>query len=201
MLAFQAGQEDAFRTLVQRNQGKIYAMVYRLINDHALAEDLTQEVFLRVFRTAQRYRPMAKFSTWLYRITTNVALNAIHARRRMRFAPLEPAEDDGGSWRRHVPDTRYAAPHAQLDAEELQARLLQAIAALPENQRIAITLNKYEHMSYQEVADILECSTMAVKSLLARARCNLRDALAKYLGRQFARKNPESLTGRMGSMQ
>ena len=182
MLAFQAGKTEAFAELVSRNESKIYSLIYRLVTDHAQAEDLTQEVFLRVFRTAARYQPMAKFSTWAYRIAANVALNAIRARKKRRFASLQLTEsDDGSTWHREVPDPHGTPPPARLAGEELHAKLSEAIAALPENQRIAITLNKFEHMSYQEIADVLDCSTMAVKSLLARARCNLRDALAKYL--------------------
>jgi RNA polymerase sigma-70 factor (ECF subfamily) len=96
-----------------------------------------------------------------------------------------------------VPDLRSAPPHANLDSAELLDRLTQAIAALPENQRIAITLNRFEHMSYQQIADVLDVSTMAVKSLLARARCNLRDAMVRYLGREFAGKiaNPDRRGG------
>ena len=191
MLAFQEGREEAFDELVHRNQAKVFALVYRLVNDYALAEDLTQEVFLRVFRTASRYRPMARFSTWLHRIATNVALNAIRARHKRKTAGLEmPEGEDGSKWQRDVPDIRGAPPHSDMDVAELQQRLAEAIASLPENQRIAITLNKYEHMSYQEIADILNCSTMAVKSLLARARCNLRETLVRYLGEEFA-KNVE----------
>ena len=191
MLAFQGGQDQAFRQLVQRNQAKVYAMIFRLIGDHAQVEDLTQEVFLRVFRTAKRYRPMAKFSTWLYRISANVALNAIRSRRRVKLSGLDlPDEEDGSRWRRDVPDTRTSPPHGRLDAEELQAKLTEAIIALPDNQRIAVTLNQYEHLSYQQIADILQCSTMAVKSLLSRARCNLRDSLLRYVGHEFAKKPP-----------
>lgn len=198
MLAFQNGQQPAFRELVERNQAKIFAMTYRLVGDRAHAEDLTQEVFLRVFRTAGRYKPMAKFSTWLYRIAANVALNAIRAERKRKMAGLDmPEAEDGSSWQRDVPDIHSAPPHSHLDAAELQAKLNQAIAALPENQRIAVTLNKYEHMSYQQIADVLNVSTMAVKSLLARARCNLRDAMARYLGKEFAAKtaNPGKAPG------
>jgi len=198
MLAFQEGREEAFEELVHRNQAKVFALVFRLVNDHALAEDLTQEVFLRVFRTAARYRPMARFSTWLHRIAANVAMNAIRARRKRKMAGLEmPEGEDGTSWHRDVPDTRRAPPHSDMDVTELQERVAEAIASLPENQRIAITLNKFEHMSYQEIADILNCSTMAVKSLLARARCNLRNALVRYLGEEFA-KNVEPAEERRG---
>lgn len=189
MLDFQAGNQEAFRRLVQHTQAKVYAVIYRLIPDHAQVEDLVQEVFLRVFRTAGRYQPMAKFSTWLYRIAANVALNALRARRRVKLSSLELADrDDESSWRRDVHDTRSAAPVSRLDAEELRARILAAIAQLPENQRIAITLNRFEHMSYQQIAAVLDCSTMAVKSLLSRARCNLRESLLRYLGGDFAKK-------------
>ena len=191
MLAFQAGDQEAFRRLVKRSQSKVYAVIYRLVPNHAQVEDLTQEVFLRVFRTAARYRPLAKFSTWLYRIASNVALNALRSGRKMKLSSLELGDaDDESSWRRDVPDTRSGAPATGLDAEELEACILAAIAELPENQRIAITLNKFEHLSYQEIAKVLDCSTMAVKSLLSRARCNLRTALVRYLGEDFAEKVP-----------
>ncbi len=183
MLEFQAGKAEAFREIVQRNQDKVYSVVFRIIGDHSQAEDLTQEVFLRVFRTAGRYKPMAKFTTWLYRISTNVALNAIRARKKVRVLSLEmPDGEDGSPRRRDIPDTRAPAPSAGLDIGELKAKINEAIAALPENQKASFVLNKYERLNYQEIAEILECSTMAVKSLLSRARCNLRDALRGYMG-------------------
>ena len=191
MLDFQDGDESAFRKLVEHNQTKVYAIAYRIIRDHALAEDLTQEAFLRVFRTADRYRPMAKFSTWLYRIAANVALNALRSRRRVRMGTIElPDSEDDTVWRREVRDDRQSPPAADLDADELRSRIDAAIAALPEHQRIALTLSRFEKLSYYEIADILDCSTMAVKSLLSRARCNLRDALVQYLGDDFTKKLP-----------
>jgi RNA polymerase sigma-70 factor (ECF subfamily) len=191
MLAFQKGEQDAFRLLVERNQAKVYSIICRLVTDAALAEDLTQEVFLRVFRTVKRYQPMAKFTTWLYRIASNVALNAIRSQRKMRMITLDlPESPDGDTWQRDVHDTGQPGPRAQLDAQELQAKLLEAIAELPENQRMALTLKQYEHLSYQDIADIMGCSTMAIKSLLSRARCNLRDALVRYYGKDFARNLP-----------
>ncbi len=186
MLAFQAGDDEAFRRIVLRNQEKVFSVVFRIIGNYAQSEDLTQEVFLRVFRTAGRYVPMAKFTTWLYRIATNVALNAIRAQRKIKSIPLETIDsEDGTGRRRDVPDLRTSRPHTRLDAEELRGKIAEAIAALPENQKIPFVLNKYEHLNYREIAEILECSTMAVKSLLSRARCNLRDTLRGYLGREF----------------
>lgn len=191
MLEFQAGRAEAFREIVQRNQAKVYSVVFRIIGNHAQAEDLVQEVFLRVFRTAPRYKPMAKFTTWLYRISTNVALNAIRARKKVRIFSLELSDSEDGSHRRRdIPDTDAAAPSANLDITELKAKITEAIDALPESQKASFVLNKYEHLNYHEIAEIMECSTMAVKSLLSRARCNLRDALRGYLGEDFLKKLP-----------
>ena len=191
MLEFQAGREDAFREIVQRNQDKVYSVVFRIIGNHAQAEDLVQEVFLRVFRTASRYKPMAKFTTWLYRVSTNVALNAIRARKKVRIFSLELSDSEDGSHRRRdIHDTDAPAPSADLDIEELKAKISEAVAALPENQKASFILNKYEHLNYNEIAEIMDCSTMAVKSLLSRARCNLRDALRGYLDEDFLKKLP-----------
>lgn len=191
MLAFRDGHQDAFRVLVERNQAKVYAMVFRLIPDHSQVEDLTQEVFLRIFRTAKRYQAMARFSTWLYRISSNVALNAIRARRKVKPVALDlPDSEDGSAWQRDVQDMHAPSPQSRLDENEMAAKVAQAVAALPENQRIAITLNRYEQMSYDQIAEVLDCSTMAVKSLLSRARSNLRGSLAKYLGKEILRDYP-----------
>ncbi|MCK4624257.1 MAG: sigma-70 family RNA polymerase sigma factor, partial [Phycisphaerae bacterium] len=134
---------------------------------------------------------MAKFTTWLYRVSTNVALNAIRARKKVRIFSLElPESDDGSHHRRDIHDTAARSPSADLDIRELKAKITEALAALPENQKASFILNKYEHLNYQEIAEIMECSTMAVKSLLSRARCNLRDALRGYLGEDFLKKLP-----------
>ena len=182
MLRFQKGETAAFDELVQRNTGKVHALVYRFLGDPGAVDDLTQEVFLRVFRTAPRYQPTAKFSTWLYRITANLAFNVLRERRKSRTIHLDTTgSDDSKAFFRNIPDDRAAAPHHALDTAELQQKIADAICALPEAQRIAIVLNKYENKNYEEIASILDCSTMAVKSLLSRARGNLRDALARYL--------------------
>jgi len=193
MLAFQSGQQEAFKEIVRRNQQRVYSIIFRLVGNHADSEDLVQEVFLRVFRTAKTYRPMARFSTWLYRIATNVALNAIRARRKGRTISLEMTmsnsdDDVGHPWQ--VGDKHDRPPESHIYQKELIDRINKALEALPENQRISFILSKYEHLSYREIADILGCSTMAVKSLLTRARCNLRDALKRYLGPDFVKHLP-----------
>jgi RNA polymerase sigma-70 factor (ECF subfamily) len=145
-------------------------------------EDLTQEVFLRVYRTAERYQPTAKFSTWIYRITANLSFNVLRARRKAHVVQLEiPGSDEGESFPRELADERVEAPHTELHAGELREKVAEAIDALPENQKVAIILNKYEQKGYEEIAEILKVSTMAVKSLLSRARENLRNALSRYM--------------------
>jgi len=181
MLRFQKGGRGAFEELVRRNTPKIHALIYRFLADPSMVEDLTQEVFLRIFRIAPRYSPSAKFSTWLYRIAANLSFNVVRSRRKGTPKPLDVGGDDGQSGPRDVPDPHLAPPGAAGDKAELRGQVAQAIEALPENQRMAIILNKYEDMSYQEIAAILQCSTMAVKSLLSRARTNLRRALRPYL--------------------
>lgn len=184
MLRFQAGEAEAFDELVQRNAPKVNTLIYRFLGDPGKVEDLTQEVFLRVFRTAQRYQPTAKFSTWLYRIAANLSFNVLRAKRRGQPLQLEIAySEDGEPFYRDVPDGRHTPPHDRLDAEELRWKVAEAIGQLPENQKVAIILNKYEQKSYEDIAAILKCSTMAVKSLLSRARSNLRTALTKYVRR------------------
>ncbi len=191
MLAFQSGNQEAFKQIVLHNQQRVYSIIYRLIGNHADSEDLTQEVFLRVFRTARTYKPMARFSTWLYRIATNVALNAIRSRKKNKSVSLEMtdgSQDDRHSWQ--VGDKHERSPESHIYEKELIDAISKALEALPENQKISFILNKYEHLSYREIADILGCSTMAVKSLLMRAKCNLRDALRRYLGPDFAKHLP-----------
>ena len=181
MLRFQKGDEPAFEELVQCNTHKVHALVYRFLGDPSAVEDITQEVFLRVYRTAPRYMPTAKFSTWLYRITANLCFNVLRSRKRRSFVPLETGDSDDGGYHHQVPDDRQVSPFEGMDTAELSDMVAEAIAQLPDNQRVAIVLNKYEQKSYEEIAAVLKCSSMAVKSLLSRARGNLRVALGRYI--------------------
>ncbi len=182
MLRFQDGDREAFEELIRRNTHKVHALVYRFLGDPQQVEDLTQEVFLRVYRTVRSYKPRAKFSTWLYRIVANLCFNVLRSRKKGRPVSLETiAGEDGESYHREVEDEHSDGPGAGLDEQELQQVIAEAIEQLPENQRIAIVLNKFENKSYEEISEVLRCSTMAVKSLLSRARGNLRDALGRYI--------------------
>ncbi len=182
MLRFRGGDESCFEKLVERNVHKVHALVYRFLRDSSQVEDLTQEVFLRIYRTAPRYKPTAKFSTWLYRIVANLSFNVLRSRKRAHTVPLEVvSNEDGETFSWDLTDEKYETPHAGLDTRELGEQIARAVEDLPENQKIAIVLNKYENKSYEEISEVLGISTMAVKSLLSRARGNLREALGRYV--------------------
>ena len=179
-MRFQRGEDDAFREIVRRYQGRIVSLAFRYLRSAADAEDMAQEVFLRVHRARDSYEPSAKLSTWVYRITVNVSLNYLRGRRARRTVSGELGErEDGG-----VPDTADASaesPPEALLAEERAAVIARIVEGLPERQRMAILLNKYQDLGYQEVADAMGLSVPAVKSLLTRARVAIREKLEPYL--------------------
>jgi RNA polymerase sigma-70 factor (ECF subfamily) len=179
MLRFQQGEDAAFEQIVRRNLDTVHALVYRFLREPSMADDITQEVFLRIFRNARTYEPKAKFSTWLYRIVANLCFNVMRSRRRMRPVSLDQTFDEDET-RRDVP-SEEPGPDSALDQEELAQQVARAVDTLPENQKLAILLNKYENKNYEEIAAVMETTTMAVKSLLSRARENLREKLARYV--------------------
>ena len=179
MLKFQAGDADAFNKLVDSNVNTVHAMVYRFLGDLSHAEDITQEVFMRVYKNADRYQPTAKFSTWIYRIVANLCFNVMRANKKKRTLSLN-ANDDAQN-RIDLPDHKSASPDSGLEQTELQIAVKKALNELPDNQKLAIILNKYENKSYDEIATIMSLSPQAVKSLLSRARNNLKDKLEKRL--------------------
>jgi RNA polymerase sigma-70 factor, ECF subfamily len=181
MLRFKMGDRQAFDQLVERNTPKVHALVFRFLGDAGQVEDLTQEVFLRIYRTAWRYKPTARFSTWLYRIAANLSFNVIRSRKKGQLRQIKAAEgEESETFTQELPDLRHKAPHERMDDDELRRKIAEAVNNLPESQKIAIILNKYENKSYDEIAEVLDCSMMAVKSLLSRARGNLHEALARY---------------------
>ncbi|MBL7139888.1 MAG: sigma-70 family RNA polymerase sigma factor [Planctomycetes bacterium] len=181
MLRFQKGEELAFQELVERNHSRVIGLIYRFISDASDAEDLAQEVFLRIYRARKTYKPTAKFSTWMFRITANVSLNALRSRANRKDDVSIEQVSDFGDGPRAMPDPDSELPDHNLHRAELHDKVREAIADLPEKQQVAVVLNKYEGMSYAEIADTIGCSTMAVKSLLARARDNLKDHLLLYI--------------------
>ena len=171
------GHEPSFETLLQRHRVTVVNHLYRLVRDRAVAEELAQDVFLRVYRFRNRYQPEAKFTTWLFRITTNVALNwRRDTRRETAHLRLDSTHE---SRRIQVLDQNPRADQ-QLLAEHRAREIREAIDALPPKQLAAVLMHKYEGMDYVQIAEVLECSIPALKSLLFRAYETLRRRLAHF---------------------
>jgi RNA polymerase sigma-70 factor (ECF subfamily) len=183
MLRVQEGDRAAFEALVEKYQQPVMNLVYRMLGDLHEAEDLCQNVFVQVYKSAGRYRVTARFSTWLFTIARNLCLNELRRRSRHPAESLDagPAEQEDYSLHHQIQDaTTTAPPEACLHAE-LEQRIQQALADLPENQRTAILLCRQEELSYEDIAQILHCSVSATKSLIHRARQTLRQRLKPYL--------------------
>jgi RNA polymerase sigma-70 factor (ECF subfamily) len=173
----------AFEELVEHYQHRLVGILHHILGQADEAEDLAQEVFLRVYRTRKRYHPAAKFSTWLFTIANNLALNALRSRQRKPTVPL-PAQESGPLGIRPVERLVADAappPGHRLAQQELAAVIRHALTGLNERQRMAVVLNKFEDLNYAEIAEVMGLTTKAVKSLLSRARCRLRDDLTAYL--------------------
>ena len=179
MLRVKSGDEEAFQELVERHQHRIVGTVAKMLGTDGDAEDIAQQVFVRVWQSAPRYEPGAKFTTWLLTITRNLVFNEMRRRRRSRLVAME-SEDDQRRFEEFA--DAEARPAADLASEaELQAAITREIAALPEAQRMAVILRRFEEMPYEEIAKVLETSVPAVKSLLFRARTELKIRLADFL--------------------
>jgi RNA polymerase sigma-70 factor (ECF subfamily) len=171
MLRVKEGDHEAFRALIERHQRSVINVIYRAIGDAWEAEDLAQRVFIQIYRSARRYQPTAKFTTWMFTITHNTILN--ERRRRARHAAESLEAMTGGA---QLP-ARDQDPSREVSERELQERITSAIEALPEAQRTAVILCRFEGLAYEEIAVVLGCSVSAVKSLLHRARQTLKEKL------------------------
>ncbi len=173
-----AGDHQAFRQLIERHQNAVIGTVTKMLGNSSDSEDIAQQVFLRIWRNAKRYRAEAKFTTYLFTITRNLVFNETRRRRRKKEISSDEREENSNQIVEASADQR---PDAELLQAELQDTVDKAIAALPEVQRIAVVLRRYEQLSYEEIAAILNLTVSAVKSLLFRARTTLRDSLNDYL--------------------
>jgi RNA polymerase sigma-70 factor (ECF subfamily) len=183
MLRVRDDETTAFQELVDRYQARLINVMRHLIGSAAEAEDLAQEAFLRIYKARKKYRPRSKFSTWLFTIANNLALNWIRSRQRKPEVPLALQESGplGPRPAEQLVKDRASGPMKRLDREELAAVVQEALKTLNERQRVAVVLNKFEDMNYAEIAEVMGLSTKAVKSLLSRARTNLRTVLAAYV--------------------
>ena len=173
-----AGDMAAFEHLVEKHQRLVVGTVGRMLGTNSDAEDIAQQVFVRVWKNVKRYEPRAKFTTWLLKITRNLVFNELRRRSRHPAVPLQSETDEE---ERPLKDENAVSPDATLLHQELQQAVDAAIAQLPETQRMAVILRRYEELSYEEIAEALDQSVSAVKSLLFRARTELRDSLKRYL--------------------
>lgn len=178
MLLVGGGDPAAFEQLIERHQALVAGTIARMLGSNSEVEDIAQQVFIRVWKSAGRYVPRAKFTTWLLKITRNLVFNEMRRSKRHASVPLQietqaeemPLKDEAGQ-----------APDASLLESELQGAIERAITALPESQRMALILRRYEELSYEEIAEVLDLSVPAVKSVLFRARTELRERLKNYL--------------------
>jgi RNA polymerase sigma-70 factor (ECF subfamily) len=182
MLRVKTGDEAAFNYLVQKYRRAMVSFMFRMAHNSAAAEDLAQEVFLRVYRSRENYEPSAKFTTWLYRIATNLAVNHArdtrHERPENQVSLDEPDTDTGLTV--DVADDSLTAEQRILRQERMQA-IRQKVQALPERQRMAVIMHKYQQMDYRQIAEVLKLSESATKSLLFRAYETLRNQLREFV--------------------
>ncbi|MDP9292029.1 MAG: sigma-70 family RNA polymerase sigma factor [Verrucomicrobiota bacterium] len=169
------GDTTAFEQLIEAHQTRVVGTVAKMLGDDRDAEDLAQQVFVRIWNSAPRYRPTAKFTTWLFTIMRNLVFNEL--RRRKRHDAVRSTDEESA---REIA-TDAPSPDGAFLTVELERAIQAALSALPEAQRMAIVLRRYEECSYEEIAEILGLSLAAVKSLLFRARADLREQLRKYL--------------------
>jgi len=184
MLRVKKGDTAAFTELVEKYKQPVMNLVYRTIHDATEAEDLAQNVFVQVFKSASRYKHTAKFSTWLFTIARNLCLNEIRRRSRHPAESLDAPHPEQEEQSLHqVEDKKTFLPPENLLQGELAEKIEEALADLPENQRTAILLCRQEELSYEEIAEVLDCSVSATKSLIHRGRESLKERLKAYLRR------------------
>src|SRR2546422_2264908 len=172
------GNTIALQELIEKHQALVAGTVARMLGSNSDVEDIAQQVFIRVWKSARRYVPRAKFTTWLLKITRNLVFNEL--RRAKRHAQV-PIQTDPQEEAIPLKDETGQAPDASLLERELQQAIEEAITALPERQRMALVLRRYQELSYEQIAEVLDLSVPAVKSVLFRARTELRERLKSYL--------------------
>ncbi len=169
MLRVKNGDEGAFREIIDLYQKPILNLCFRYVGNQQDAEEVAQDVFIHLYRSATTYQPTAKLSTYLYRIAVNLSLNRIRDRKRRRFFSLEALK----SGKHNEPASPDESPDLHLERKEMQEKVKEILNSLPENQKTAVLLKRFEGLSYEEIAEVMQCSVSSVESLLHRAKVNL----------------------------
>lgn len=173
------GDEDAFAKIVEKHQPAVLGTVAKMTNQSPDTEDIAQQVFIRLWKSAERYQPTAKFTTFLFTITRNLVFNATRKKSGKNESSFDALEEN---WGQSIEDKNSdSRPDKSIEQNELRQEIDRAISSLPEKQRLAVILRRYEKMPYEEIAITLEISVPAVKSQLFRARTALRESLGRYL--------------------
>ena len=176
--------ETAFKTIVEQWQDMVYNTILGIVQNDTEAEDLAQDVFIKVFEKVGTFKGDSKFSTWLYRIATTTALDHLRSKKRKkRFGFLQSLTGSAGDEKEQIPDFHH--PGVNLDNKERAAVLFRAIETLPDNQKAAYTLHKLEGLSYRDVSEVLNTTVSAVESLMSRANQNLRRQLEEYYNKHY----------------
>jgi len=180
MIRIAKGDEGAFDILVSRHQTSVLNLIYRFIGDRTQAKDFAQEVFLRVWQAAKSYKPKAKFTTWLYRITANLCFNELKSSRRKKWFSFRQSHDQSGDTIEEALSDGAPSAEDLLIEKERSRQISDALRSLPDNQRMALVLKRYDDLSYAEIAQIIGCSVSAVESLLVRAKRTLQEKLKNF---------------------
>jgi RNA polymerase sigma-70 factor (ECF subfamily) len=183
MLRFQSGDSGAFHELYEDYKFPLLNFIYRFCQDRRVAEELCQEVFIRVYKSASSYEAKAKFSTWLYRIATNICLNELRSGKyQYELVPSSWDKNEPGKEPLGFEDTDQARADDGMEARELNIAVRQAIAQLPKKQRLAVLFSIYQQLSYKDIGERIGCSEGAVKSMIHRSKIFIKKKLKKHLG-------------------
>ena len=177
------GDETAFKTIVEQWKDMVYNTILGIVQNETEAEDLAQDVFIKVFEKINTFKGDSKFSTWLYRIATTTALDHLRSKKRKKRFGFLQSVGGGNDEKESIPDFNH--PGVSLDNKERAAVLFKAIESLPENQKTAYTLHKLEGLSYRDVSEVLNTTVSAVESLMSRANQNLRKELEEYYNKHY----------------
>lgn len=181
MQRFQDGEESSFELLVERHKDRIFAVACRFLGNSTEAEDVTQEIFIKVYHSRDSYKPTAKFTTWLYAICKNTCLKVLRSKRQPMISIDNNRDLDDGSVPAQFADPKACSPIDSIKDAEQALAIKKALDLLPPNQRMAVILSRYDELSYEDIAQSMKCSVKAVKSLLHRAKLQLKDSLKYYV--------------------